>query len=70
MERQLDVILEEHEGTLDFSSMSKDSYGEEMLTAYKHWRVGRYNHGNFLPDYEKAAGTGPSSGTNTYTHEF
>ena len=32
MERQLDVILEEHEGTLELSSMSKDSYGEEMLT--------------------------------------
>ena len=32
MERELEVILEENEGNLDLSSMSKDSYGEEMLT--------------------------------------
>ena len=63
-----------HNGNDDLKSASMRcdaiADGEEMLTAYKHWRVGRYNHGNFLPDYEKAAGTGPSSGTNTYTHEF
>ena len=32
MERQSELILEENEEILDFSSMSKDSHGEEMLT--------------------------------------
>ena len=31
MERELEVILEENEETMDLSSMSKDSFGEEML---------------------------------------
>lgn len=64
-----------HNGNDDLNSASMrcDTVAdrEEMLTAYKHWRVGRYNHGNFLPDYEKATAMGgsSSSGTST-THEF
>ena len=64
-----------HNGNDDLNSASMRcdavADGEEMLTAYKHWRVGRYNHGNFFPDYEKATAMGgsSSSGTST-THEF
>ena len=56
---------------LNSASMRCDAIadGEEMLTAYKHWRAGRYNHGNFLPEYEKAAAT-DSSSSGTNTHEF
>jgi prolyl 4-hydroxylase len=42
-----------HNGNDDLTSASMrcDAIveGEELFTAYKRWRVGRYNHGNFLP---------------------